>query len=81
MEQTVIQIGNSIGSLFPLAVRTKLGLSKGDKIRMTINEEDETVTFGKAKKKKSKASDREFMSALKRVHERYGPALAELAHR
>lgn len=69
MLQKVIQIGNSLGIIVPKEEVSRLGLKKGS--RVSVKLEEGAV---------DSASNEEVISAMKKVNERYGAALKKLSN-
>lgn len=78
MTQTIINIGNSQGAIFPKEILNKLKIKKGDAI--DIVEDDERIIISKKGLKKTKAKiSPEFLVWLDGFNKRYKDALQELA--
>lgn len=80
MEQTAIQVGNSIGAIIPSFFRKQMGIKKGKKLYFVPTSDNQSVvlTVRKAGKKVSSITP-DFLAALEGVNKRYGSALAKLA--
>ncbi len=84
MEQTVIQIGNSDGIIFPKQLMKALNLKRGEKVVSEKADDDQGFVVRTTKRKKVKYTSSvtpEFLKILDGINKRYGPALAELARR
>ncbi|OIP57792.1 MAG: hypothetical protein COX79_03115 [Candidatus Levybacteria bacterium CG_4_10_14_0_2_um_filter_36_16] len=79
MTQTVINIGNSQGVIFPKEILNKLKIKKGDELNVDL-EDDDRVVFSKKGFKKTKAKvSPELLMWLDGFNKRYKNALQELA--
>lgn len=81
MVQKLIQIGNSQGIIIPSEVRKRLGLKKGSKVTLELGLDGRSfvVTKDDRRQRLSTSVTPDFLRALERVNERYGPALEKLA--
>lgn len=80
MEQTALQIGNSVGLTIPSNLRKKHGIEKGQKIFLKDTDEG-ILIVGKASTSKSPAANKEFKKWLKDVLREDAEILDELAIR
>ncbi len=79
MTQTVINIGNSQGIIFPKEILNKLKISKGDSVNIDL-EDDGRIVISKQGIKKTKANvSPELLMWLDGFNKRYKNALQELA--
>ncbi len=78
MTQTVINIGNSQGLILPKEVLDKLGIKKGSKVNMEINDGMISITRAGVKRAKPNITP-EFVEWLESFNKRYKNALQELA--
>jgi len=81
MEQSVIQIGNSVGVVIPKEVKKKLGLKKGSKVIVGVTQDNKGMVISKPEGAKSSSITPEFLEWLDAFNKEYGPALQELAKR
>ncbi|HVT00849.1 MAG TPA: AbrB/MazE/SpoVT family DNA-binding domain-containing protein [Patescibacteria group bacterium] len=79
MTQTIINIGNSQGVIFPKEILNKLKISKGDEVDIDFEDDGRIIISKKGSKKtKAKVSD-ELLVWLDGFNKRYKSALQELA--
>jgi putative addiction module antidote len=79
MTQTVINIGNSQGIIFPKEILNKLKITKGDAVDIDL-EDDSRIVISKKGIKKTKANvSPELLVWLDGFNKRYKNALQELA--
>lgn len=79
MEQTVIQIGNSIGVVIPQVLQKGNSIKVGDKIIVEIEPVSKAFIVRKRGSVRPSSITPEFLSIVDRVNKRYGRALQELA--
>ncbi|MDO8461148.1 MAG: hypothetical protein Q7S38_01755 [bacterium] len=80
MEQTIIQIGNSVGIIIPKAL-SKNGLKPGEKVIVEKDPASETYIISKNKKTSMSSITPHFFAVVDRVNAQYGKALREIARR
>lgn len=79
MEQTVIQIGNSVGVVIPSALKKELNMKVGSKILVERDSMSNSLIVRKKGSKARSFVNSDFLQILKNVNEKYGKALKELA--
>lgn len=79
MEQTVIQIGNSIGVVIPQVLQKSTSIKVGDKIIVEVEPISKAFIVRKKGSVKLSSITPEFLNIVDRVNKRYGKALQELA--
>ena len=77
MEQTAIQIGNSIGIIIPSMLKKQAGIKKGSKLFVNIDARNNIIIS----KEKKEINNSKFLEILEGVNKRYGKALQELAEK
>lgn len=78
MEQTIVQIGNSIGVIIPKNLRN--GLKAGDKV-VVGGEKNKITVSPVAKKQKTGGVDAKFMKMVDEFMTEHKDVLAELANK
>lgn len=79
MQQSVIQIGNSVGVILPKNVREEAGLSVGDKV--VVEKENNKIVLYLAKKKLSTGINAKFVEMVDDFVSEHQDVLEELAKR
>lgn len=79
MEQTIIQVGNSIGVIIPQPIRSKIGLNVGDKVHM--DPKGKNILISHSRKRSLSGVDAKFMKMLDAFATTHADVLRELARR
>jgi putative addiction module antidote len=82
MHRKVFAVGNSKGVSLPAEYLSKLDLTVGAEVDVTLDEDHDRIMIEPLRKKKfPKGIDREFVSQVNEFIEKYRPALKELARK
>ena len=79
--RTVLKVGNSLGTTFPIEFVKEHNLKVGDKVAIT--RQNGVITYSPEYTKETKyqnVTDQEFMKLLKEVEFEYGDVLDKLAN-
>jgi antitoxin MazE len=80
MHRKIFAVGNSKGVSIPAEYLSKLGLTAGAEVNVSLDEEHDRILIEPVRKKKyPKGLDREFVAQVNEFIEQYRPALRELA--
>lgn len=79
MQQSVIQIGNSVGVILPKNVREEVGLKVGD--RVVVEKKENKIVLSPTKKKFLTGVDVKFMKMVDDFATEHQDVLEELAKR
>ena len=79
MEQSIVQIGNSVGLIIPKEVKEKLGLKKGSKVVVEVSRDSKSMVISRVGTARGATITPEFLEWLSAFNKEYGPALDELA--
>lgn len=82
MLQKVIKVGNSAAVTIPKDFLDQTGIKPGDKVMVDADRVSESMSVYKAGSKNNKSSiTPEFLDTVKKINQRYGPALRKLAEK
>jgi putative addiction module antidote len=82
MHRKVFAVGNSKGISIPTEYLSKLELTVGAEVNITLDEDHDRIMIEPVRKKKyPKGIDREFVAQVNEFIEQYRPALKELARK
>jgi bifunctional DNA-binding transcriptional regulator/antitoxin component of YhaV-PrlF toxin-antitoxin module len=80
MEQTAIQIGNSVGAIIPSVFRKQMGIKKGKKLFFVPTSDSQSIILTVKPGNRTMSSiTPDFLSVLAGINKRYGSALTKLA--
>jgi putative addiction module antidote len=80
MAQKIISIGNSVGLIIPKSLLEKADLTSGSEVDVEVSPQGKGLVIIK-KGDKRNSIDPHFLEVLKRINEKYGSALKELANK
>lgn len=80
MEQTLKQIGNSVGIIIPKSLMKRMGIKKGSSVVIQELENNDSFTVYKKEAAKRSSITPEFVKIVEGVNKRYGQALKKLAN-
>jgi antitoxin MazE len=78
-KQKIIKIGNSAGVTIPYEIREQTGISLGDSVAITYN--DESIVISKKESKVGSSISPHFLDVIEKVNKQYKVALKKLANK
>ena len=80
MEQKIVQIGNSAGIVIPKTILNNAGLKVGSKVIVQKDPNGTTIILTQGNKSVISSISPDFVEAVKKVNQKYGKALKDLAN-